>query len=210
MSEGWSNRHELTLAKDFVEHLDGLADGETGRLLFEVDGTDAASKTLATEFAKALQGKVVLGLLTAEGIPARPAGPAFACRIRFNASDASVQLTGSDASARKWDPFGKFTLPLVQENGKLDHVKFADSLAEAVLNRLVRAQVIKGSAQKHKDKLIYQIRIENASPLILNGLALVGTASKEGELPKLLSGIAISPRRACSFQPPRRASRGWS
>jgi len=81
-----------------------------------------------------------------------------------------VQLTGSDAPARKWDPFGKFTLPaLCRKTAKVDHVKFADSLAEGVLNRLVRAQVIKGSAQKDKGKLIYQIRIENASPLILNG-----------------------------------------
>ena len=74
-------------------------------------------------------------------------------------------------------------------------MKFADALAEGILNRLVRAQVIKGSAQREKGKLIYQIRIENASPLILNGLAMVGTASKEDEMPKVLSGIAISPRR---------------
>jgi hypothetical protein len=142
----------------------------------------------------------VLGLLAAQGIPARPAGPALACRIRFNAGEASVQITGSNESARSWVPFGKFTQPLVQENGKLDHVKFADSLAEAVLNRLVRAQVIKGSAQRDKGKLIYQIRIENASPLILNGLALLGTESKEGEPPKVLSGIAIPPRK-CMLVP---------
>ena len=55
--------------------------------------------------------------------------------------------------------------------------------------------MIKGSAQKEKGKLIHQIRIENASPLILNGLALVGTGSKEDEMPKVLSGIAIPPRR---------------
>ena len=200
LSQTWANRHELTLAQDFVDHLDDLTEGETGRLLFEVEGTDAASKTLAAEFTKALQGKIVLGLLTAQGIPARPAGPALACRIRFNAGEASVQVTGSDKSARSWVPFGKFTQPLVQENGKLDHVKFADSLAEAVLNRLVRAQVIKGSAQRDKGKLIYQIRIENASPLILNGLALLGTASKEGEPPKVLSGIAIPPRK-CMLVP---------
>ena len=75
-------------------------------------------------------------------------------------------------------------------------MKFADSLAEGILNRLVRAQVIKGSAQKDKGKLIYQIRLENASPLILNGLAFVGTGSKEDEMPKVLSGIAIPPRRS--------------
>ena len=130
LSQAWANRHELTLAQDFVDHLDDLTEGETGRLLFEVEGTDASSKPLAIAFTKALQGTMVLGLLTAQGIPARPAGPALACRIRFSANDASVQLTGSDESARKWVPFGRFTQPLVQENGNLDHLKFADSLAE--------------------------------------------------------------------------------
>jgi hypothetical protein len=90
----------------------------------------------------------------------------------------------------------KFTQPLVQENGKLDVVKFADAFAEGVLNRLVRAQVIKGSAQREKGKLIYQIRVDNASPLILNGLAMLGAGSDADEVPKVLSGIAISPRRA--------------
>ena len=49
MSQGWANRYELTLARDFVEHLDTLPEGETGRVLFEVKGTDAASEALAAE-----------------------------------------------------------------------------------------------------------------------------------------------------------------
>ena len=164
LSRKWANRFEIALAQDFVDHLDDSADGETGRLLFEVEGTDAATKAMATEFTKALQGKMVLGLVTAAGIPAKPAGPTVACKIRLNAGEASVQITGSDATAMKWVAFGKFSQPVVQENGKLDVVKFADALADGILNRLVRAQVMKGSAQREKGKLIYQIRIENASP----------------------------------------------
>jgi hypothetical protein len=137
----------------------------------------------------------VLGLVTAAGIPAKPAGPTVACKIRLSASEASVQISGSDATAMKWLPYGKFSQPVVQENGKLDVVKFADALADGILNRLVRAQVLKGSAQREKGKLIYQIRIENASPLILNGLAMLGTASEQDEVAKVLSGIAISPHR---------------
>ena len=49
MSEGWANPYELTLAKDFVDHLDGLAEGESGRMLFEVEGTDAANEARAAE-----------------------------------------------------------------------------------------------------------------------------------------------------------------
>ena len=120
LSRAWANRFEITLAQDFVDHLDDSTDGETGRLLFEVEGTDAASTAMAAEFTKALEGKMVLGLVAATGIPARPTGPAVACRIRLNAGEASVQVTGSDATAMKWVPFGKFSQPLVQENGKLD------------------------------------------------------------------------------------------
>jgi len=195
LSRKWANRFEITLAQDFVDHLDDSVDGETGRLLFEVEGTDAATTAMATEFTKALQGKMVLGLVTAAGIPAKPAGPTVACKIRLSASEASVQISGSDATAMKWLPYGKFSQPVVQENGKLDVVKFADALADGILNRLVRAQVLKGSAQREKGKLIYQIRIEYASPLILNGLAMLGTASEQDEVAKVLSGIAISPHR---------------
>ncbi len=34
----------------------------------------------------------------------------------------------------------------------------------------------------------YQLRIDNASPLVLNGLAAVGTTSKPDETPKVLVG----------------------
>jgi hypothetical protein len=197
MSRSWANRHELALAKDFVDRLDALTDGENGRLLFEIIGTDDAGKAVAAELTKTLEGKMVLGVLAATGsIPDVPKGPALACKIQLTGAEASVQISGSDATATKWVGFGKFTQPLVEENGKVDQLKFADSLADGLLNRLVRAQVIKGSAQREKGKLIYQIRLENASPFILNGLAMVGTGSKEDEMPKVLSGIAIPPRRS--------------
>jgi hypothetical protein len=63
----------------------------------------------------------------------------------------------------------------------------------------VRAQVIKGATTREKGKLIYQIRIENASPMILNGLALVGTGSPAEETPKVLTGICVSPRRSLTI-----------
>ena len=50
-----------------------------------------------------------------------------------------------------------------------------------------------------KGSSIYQIRIENASPMILNGLALVGTGSPEEETPKVLTGICVSPRRSLTI-----------
>jgi hypothetical protein len=187
-------RYELTLAKDFVDRLDSLSEGETGRILFEVAGSDEASKAMASGFGKVLDGKTVLGLVAqVTEIPESPTGPTVACRVRMSADEAMVQVFSSDACAQNWVPFGKFTVPVAQEKGKLDEIRFADGLAEGVLNRLVRAQVAKGTS-KEKGKRIYQVRIENASPLVLNGVALVGTTSPPEEKPKPVWGICISPR----------------
>ena len=42
LSRNWANDHEMTLAKDFLKRLDALPASETGRLLFQVNGKDAA------------------------------------------------------------------------------------------------------------------------------------------------------------------------
>jgi len=199
LSEKWANRYEMTLAKDFVDRLDVLPEGETGRLLFSVEATDPEREALAAEIAKSIDGKSVLGLIAQIGVPARPEGPAVACRVRLTGTNALVLVSSSDAAAVKWVPFGKFTLPLAKDKAKLDVAKFNDGLAEGILNRLVRAQLIKGSATKAKDKLIYQLRIENASPLILNGVALLGTASKPDEFPKILSGFCVPPQKKMTY-----------
>ena len=94
--------------------------------------------------------------------------------MKLKAGEASVQVFGSDAMASSWAPFGKFNLPLTHGDAKFDASQFADGLAEGVLNRLVRRKVIEGATTREKGKLVYQIRIENASPMILNGLALLG------------------------------------
>ena len=85
-------------------------------------------------------------------------------------------------------------LPPGGGDAKFDAAKFGDALAEGVLSRLVRAQLRRGPQVKGKPT--YQVRIDNASPLILNGLAVLGTGTAEGETPKELSGICISPRRS--------------
>ena len=101
-------------------------------------------------------------------------------------------VTSSDAAASNWVSLGKFTVPC-RERGKFDVGHFADELAEGMLNRLVRVQLSKGV--KDKGKMHYQLRIENASPLVLNGLAAVGTTSKPDESQGPV-GICLSPRRS--------------
>ena len=71
----------------------------------------------------------------------------------------------------------------------------ADTLAEGLLGRLVRAQLSK-TATKVKGQDVYKVRIDNASPLVLNGVAVLGNEAKTGELPKVLSGISVSPGKS--------------
>ena len=201
LSQGWSNRHELAMARDFVNRLDTLPVGESGRLFVEVVASDEASQGVAAELSKSLQGKSILGLVAeaSDKLSAHAEAPAIGCRVKLKAGEASVQVLGSDAVASSWVAFGKFNVPVAQGQEKFDATRFANDLAEGVLNRLVRAQVIKGATTREKGKLVYQIRIENASPMVLNGLALLGTDSPEKETPKVLTGICVSPRRSLTI-----------
>jgi hypothetical protein len=201
LSQGWSNRNELTLAKDFVDRLDTLAVGESGRLVMEIVAGDEASQSSAVELTKLVEGRHILGLVAqvSDQLPALPEGPAVACRVKLKAGEASVQVLSSDPAAKNWVQFGKFNLPLSRGQDKFDATRFVNGLAEGVLNRLVRAQVIKGATAREKGKLVYQIRIENQSPMVLNGLALLGIGSPEEETPKVLTGISISPRRSLTI-----------
>jgi hypothetical protein len=44
--------------------------------------------------------------------------------------------------------------------------------------------------------LVYQLRVDNASPWILNGIAVVGTVSKPDDTPQILPMLSVSPRRS--------------
>jgi len=195
MSKSWSNAHELSLARAFVEKLDTLPEGDSGALLCEVRAADQAQAALAGELNKLLDGQIVLGLPVKSVVPDRPEGPAVACRVQLIGTaekpEAQVQVAKSDGAATSWVPVGKFTLPIESKDGKIEGAAFADALAEGILSRLVRGQLSKGPMVKGKQT--YKIRIDNASPLILNGLAVQGTVSKADDQPKVLAGISIPP-----------------
>jgi len=198
LSKDWANAHELTLARQFVDQLGDLAEGDSGTMLYDVRASDAALAPLVNELGALLKGKNVLGLRTKAGAPAQPEGPSVMCRILISGTaskpEALVQVSASDGTATKWLPAGKFTLPLAREAGKLKVAEFGNAMAEGVLGRLVRAQLSKGPRVKGKET--YRVRIDNASPLILNGLAVSGTSQKVGEMPKVLSGISLPPRKS--------------
>jgi hypothetical protein len=118
-----------------------------------------------------------------------------ACRVQLvgaaAGTEARVQVAKSDGEAKAWVPVGKFTLPVGRKDDKVEAVAFADALAEGILGRLVRAQMSKGPVVKGKPT--YKIRVENASPLILNGLAIQGAVGQPEDPPKVLAGISIPP-----------------
>ena len=76
LSQKWANRSELTLAKDFVDQLSSLPEGESGRILFEITGTDPAGESRAAALTEAIKGKTILGLQAVIGVPVA-AGSAF-------------------------------------------------------------------------------------------------------------------------------------
>jgi len=195
MSKSWSNAHELSLARAFVDSLNTLPEGESGALLVEINAADGTQTALASELSKLLDGQVVLGLRVKLGVPAKPQGPTVACRVQVIGTaekpEAQVQVAKSDGTGTAWVAVGKFTLPIDKADGKLKEVAFADSLAEEMLSRLVRAQLSKGPLVKGKQT--YKIRVDNASPLILNGLAVQGSVDDAADQPKVLAGISIPP-----------------
>ena len=192
------NRLVTAFAKQsraLVAKLDNLTDGESGTLLVEIRAATTAQGSIAGDLSKSLEGQLVLGLPVKLGVPEKPEGPTVACRIQIAGTEekpeAQVQVAKSDGLAQAWVAVGKFTLTIDRADGKLKEAAFGDALAEEILSRLVRVQLSKGPLVKGKPT--YKVRIDNASPLILNGLAIQGTVSKTDDLLKVLSGISISP-----------------
>jgi hypothetical protein len=201
LSRGWANAHEVALARQFVRRLDvsALPAGESGVLYWDVTARDAGGKALAEEMKKLLDGQSVLGLTVKVGVPARPEGPALACRVALGAKgdEAVVSVSASGGGGGTWEPMGKFGLPAADKDhqdraANVRAAELASAVTEGVLGRLVRVQLTKGPKVKGKDT--FRIRIDNASPLILNGLALSGPGTAPDGL-TMMAGFSLPPRR---------------
>ena len=194
LAKPWGNHYELTLAREFVDGLSERQDAEPGRLFFEGAAADDAARGRADEVTAALKDKMVIGLRATEGVPSAPEEPAVGCKVRLNGEEAVVQVAATGKLGRKWVPFGKFTVPTAKSGEEFDPKAFGDALAGGVLDRLVRATLSHGPREKGKPT--YRIKVENASPLILNGLAIAGAAENEADAPRRLAGLGVPPRRA--------------
>ena len=213
LSQGWANSRELALAKQLVNDLDAKTTGDTGRLLIEVTAKDDAQQGAVTALKGLFQGRIMLGLSVESVVPAKPTGPAVACKVQLQGTaakpEALVQVATTDETGLSWTPTGKFTLPVaLDEAGQIKAAAFGDALAEELLKRLIHVVVTRPSATgggllpktaKEREKSAYTVRIDNYSPLMLNGIALLGAGAKESEPLKILAGIALSPRRSLSL-----------
>jgi hypothetical protein len=221
LSQGWGNAHELALARQFVAELDAtdLVNAKKNTSGFPTDhGTfyrevkaDGEKATPIGETLRTLWGKApVLGLTAKEGVPERPKGPALACRLEILDTLASVRLFESHPSGTDWVALGDFRIklvslaayqePLTEATAELtgdaklkaEAAAVGDAVAERIVARLVRVQVMRGPRDK-AGKETCRIKIYNASPLILNGLALGGSDAPSNVQPTVLVGISLPP-----------------
>jgi hypothetical protein len=224
-SKGWANAQELALARQFVARRDA-ADGATpkadsGVLYWEVTARDAKDDAVAARLRSLLGKFTVLGLKAQAGVPDKPAGPSLACRIALEGDRAEVKFTTTDADGTAWVALDPLTLKLpddatepgqdkdkdkdkdkAESKERIDPetrkaAKLADGLATGLLQRLVLAKLSKGPRIKGREG--YLVRIANASPFILNGLALAGTDDASATPPSPLTGISLPPRKALTL-----------
>jgi len=211
----WSNASELALAKAFVARLDAargaLADGESARVYWDVTASGADNESIAADIRNILKEKVVvkdekgnvvkeydatvLGLVPKLGIPAKTDGPALSIKVRLTGTEATVQLATTDGAT--WQPAGKFTLPLTKaDGGRLKFYEVADQVAEGTVTRLIRVQLTRERGRDRQGREIYKMRIDNSSPLILNGLVLAGPKVDAEHMPTGLAGFSLPPRKS--------------
>jgi len=204
LSKTWANPNEIALARHFVNRLAaaraGLQGGDPGGLNIEVASQDASTEKVAAEIRSTLTNQAVLGLAMVEGIPTKPVGPSLACRIRFvtagDSTEAVVQVLTTDPTGREWVSAGKFTLPLARnDKGEIAADKLFDAVAEGTLSRLVRVQLTKEKGKDKKGKERFTIKIENASPLVLNGLAVSGISPEAMKEPAGVAGLSLAPHK---------------
>jgi hypothetical protein len=200
----WANPHELTLARQFISALDEPAprspvEADPGTFYWVVSGDDETADPVLTKLRDVLDGRLLLGLKTKNEIPARPTSPGLACEAHLTGSGTDamldVRLAVTDAECVRWVSSGRFSLPIHDASKKLlEPSKIVDGLAAQVLEHVVRAKLAHGP--RVKGKPTYSITIRNASPLVLNGLALSGALADEVS-PEIsvLWGICIPPHR---------------
>jgi len=218
LSKRWSNASELALARSFVDRLakaqGELPVAESARIYWDIDAAGAKDAELAAQLKKQLSDKVVLrdekgkalgeydvtvlGLVPALGTPIKAEGPALSCQVRLEGDEATVKVAAAEDG--KWQPKSKFTLPLTRADGaRMKPHEVLDAAAEGIVGRLVRVQLVKEKGRDRGGKPIYRIKIDNNTPLILNGLALTGSKLDDRQPLSAMAGLSLPPRKNLSL-----------
>lgn len=93
---------------------------------------------------------------------------------------------------------GKFTLPLAGDDDQPKGAeKLVQSVGENAISRIIRVQVVNG--RDAKGRSTPKLKIDNASPLLLNGIAVRGPLSKSEDPPVVLTGFSLPPRRTLAI-----------
>lgn len=215
-SQAWANAQERALARQFVDRLDAKRDESAkaapGVLYWEVTSSGEEAGATAARLRVLLTKSTVLGLRAKAGVPSKPDGPSLACRIALEGDRADVKLAASDADGTAWKALEPLTVKLGDataapkpEAGKgqdapdattIRAARVADGLAEGFLSRLVVVKLAKGHRVKGHET--YIVRIGNASPMILKGLALGGSEEAADAIPAALAGLGLAPHRSIS------------
>ena len=200
-AKAWANPFEVTLARRAeLEIADPAARiAAPTRIYVDVDTRGGDDRKHVDAVVNALAGRRLFGMRVERGAPARPVGPAVALRMTIAPAtaggkpEARVTVYATDSHATAWTTIGKFSLPILNDAGSFEAAAFADAASQAVLSRLVRAQLSKGP--REKGKLTYRVRIDNGSPLILNGLAVAGLEIRAANDAQVMAGISLPPHR---------------
>lgn len=204
LSKNWANPYELGLAKSFVKDLrekSGKADSASvarSNLYFALTSRRKPGDVIESGMHDLLENWEFLGLQTVEGIPANPSAPSVAVRVRLDDQIAQVQLAVSDESCSAWKSVGKFHVDLATAEGKhLKPLEITDNLAEQILGHLIDTQIVRRRSSHGSSP--YLIRVANATPLVLNALAVGGLANDPLARPAVMVGLSIPPHHAVNI-----------
>ena len=178
-----------------------IAPGDSGSIRWELTSRRAEGDALTADLAKALEGKTLLGVPLRRGITETPDGPSLAVRLRVDADEIMVQVSASNEGSTAWVPVSKIARGSRGEGRRGPaRGRAIDRIAGGVLGRVLDAKLIPVAKAKG-GKPTYRIRIDNASPLILNALTLSGPeAGKDSpRTPSCLAGFSLPPHRSMSL-----------
>jgi hypothetical protein len=205
LARGWANPGEFALARRFVNRLDDSSvvteheapSSSTGSLDIDLSASCSESEPLAAQLHTLLDGRTMFGLMVRLRQAGPPQGPSIACQVRLERAVASVRVLTTVESGTAWRHRSTFSLALADTKGSVrPAVEVADALALGVLDRLVRVELSPGP--RIKGKATYEIRLDNASPLVLKGLAVAGSATGTAVRPSHLLGISLPPQKHLS------------